>query len=1412
MKKLVLLTSLFLIWGSLAYAQCVNDTLLIIETVCNDECVEINNTDFCVSGFYIIEVEQGCDTTLYILDLTVLPRLETYLDEVVCDGECLDYNGTQLCQSGSYEFDFTTSLGCDSTVTVNLTVLQNSQPEIIIGNTGPLDCVNNTAFLLASSSIPNSSFYWQGPGIDGTNENEQAPEVGLPGIYTVIVTTPQGCSSTESTEMLGDPDGPDVMISGNDPLNCNNLSNTIIASTNHPGVTYEWFGPNGFHSTSNIIEVSEVADYILIVETENGCITTLVVPVVENDELLFVDAGPNRHIQCEFVLELEAPGAAGSNLVYQWSTYDGNILSGGNTLSPLINDAGTYTLTVIDIDNGCTGSDEVVVYSDLAVITEDVLYLDCNNPVLQIDGSESYNGQDAYIQWSTYNGNIVSGVNSLTPTVDAPGTYQLVIIRPGCLSFATAVVIDDTAIPTATIESDGTVLTCNSNFLDLTAVTNNSTASFMWYLNGNLISEDQMITAIEGGSYEVIVTGTNGCSNTASVEVTTDLEPVAKIIYGDLHLDCSLNGVGTLNVFASGPFNLYSFNWTTQGGTILSNTNTSSISILGAGTYCVEITNPLNGCTVSTCAQVTAISPIDISITSEDASCNNSNDGSIEVEVEGGSLPYSYEWSNGETSSGIYNLSPGTYSVTVMDANDCFDYGTVEIGVLSNTTITVDAGDDQYFECQNNFLVLNGSNSEFPTGSTIEWTTIDGEIVDDGNTLFPTIGMPGTYVLTISDPFGCSDTDEVVVFETTANAGPEQSIDCNNSSVQLDGSQSQSGATYLWTTGDGNIVDGETTLNPTVNEVGTYTLTVTSPNGCTASSSVAVTGDFSQPDITADNVSQESCVDPVQLNASSSIPGTSFEWFDDQGQSLGMNAEVLDPAEYTVVATGPNGCTSETTVLVIDDRTYPVGAYASIQYLNCFNGNPLLLDFEITSPTNVDVHWSTSNGNIVSSQGPSILVDQAGNYDVVMIETNGSCESYASVEVIEDGVTITTSSTNTSCGEDDGSAGVSTTGINDPLFEWSNGATTANVTDLAPGIYTVTISSPNGSCNEVRTFDILQDPGCLAIISGYVYNDDATLICDPEGNVIGQADVTVHLLPDDLFTVTDGNGYYEFLVPAGDYTIEALPVSPYVVICPDTEEIDVSILPGEPESTDNNFFLDILGNFDLYGYGSSSVAQPGQIQHYQLTYCNNGFQTIDGTLVFTHDPLLTGFDPDASGASSYDPATYTATWDFEGLSFFECEYINFTLIVPSNVPDGTVLYSEMVVQPILGDISPNNNTYHWNKTVHDPSPNSITGEDDDAVRPETNMLLKANEGLDLQQNQPNPFNDNTTITFYLNESESARLIILDTNGRLVKQFEGFETGYNEIRVVADDLGGNGIYYYQLVTKNATITKKMVLIR
>lgn len=1409
MKKLVLLASLFFYCGSMTYAMVTNDTLLIVETVCHGECIEINNTDFCQSGVFVVEVANGGDTTVYFVDLTVLPRLETVLSEGICQGECFDYNGTELCESGAYEFEFVTSLGCDSTVTIQLEVLPASQPQIIIGNTGPLDCINNTAFLLASSSVPNSSYFWEGPDIHPGNENVQAPEIGLPGIYTVTVTSPQGCSATASTEVFGNPDGPEVSISGNDPLTCNNLSNTIIASTSHPDVTYEWTGPGGFYSTSPEIEVDETGDYYLTVETGNGCVTEVVVEVIYVQEPLNVDAGPNRHIQCLFTLQLNAPGAMGNNLGYVWSTSNGNILSGGNTLTPTVNMPGTYTLTVIDLTNGCFGSDDMVVYPEMTVISEPVLTLDCNNPQLTIDASESYNGPDAHIQWTTFNGNIVSGGNTLTPVVDAPGTYQLVIVRLGCMSFKTVIVLNDTHPPTVEIESDGHVITCNG-YLELKANTNATNPVFEWFLDGNPISNEQEILAIAGGLYELTVTGENGCSKTVSVQISVDNEPVGAVIYGDLQLDCNLNGVGTLNVFASGPFNLYFFNWTTQNGVILSNPDFQNISILGPGTYCVEITNPLNGCVKTICTEVTAISPISSEVTVVDASCNSSNDGYALVEVFDGTLPYTFEWSNGATVPELFNLSPGTYSVTIADASGCFDYQTVEIGVSSTSTIIADAGGDQYFDCQTNLLVLDGGSSEYPPNATIAWTTIDGQIADGGNTLFPTITAPGTYLLTITDQFGCEDTDEAVVFETTANAGPSQVLDCNNTSVQLDGSQSQNGVTYLWTTLDGNIVDGETTLTPTVDAAGTYTLTVSSANGCTATDSVEVSEDVAQPDLNAQDISQQSCVETVTLEATSNDPGVTFEWFDNQGQSLGMDAEALEPGNYIVVATGTNGCTSETTIEVIDERIYPEADYPSPQYFNCFNGDPLLLDFEVVSPDDVDVAWSTSNGNIVGQQGSSVLVSQGGIYEVLMTETTGGCTSTAGIAVIEGGVDVTISSTDASCGNDDGTATVTTSGINNPVFEWNNGGNTSTISGLAPGTYSVTVSSSEGNCEEEKTVEVLQDPGCLTVISGYVYNDDATLACDPDGDVIGLGEVTVQLLPDDIFTTTDMDGYYEFLVPAGDYTLKALPVSPYEVICPDDGMIEVSIDPGGPGSNGNNFFLDILGNFELYGFGNSSIAQPGQLQYYQITYCNYGFQTIGGTLVFTHDPALTGFDPNAAGATSYDPATFTATWDFEDLSYFECEFVNFTLQVPASLPPGTVIVSQMVVQPILGDMNPSNNSYSWNRAVQNPSPNSITGGDQ---VPEAEIIREAlarDKVTQLLQNQPNPFKISTVVPFYLVDATAARLSVFDSKGRLVRQYEGFTEGYNEVNILAADLGGNGLYYYRLQTNETILTGKMIL--
>src|SRR5439155_4229846 len=125
---------------------------------------------------------------------------------------------------------------------------------------------------------------------------------------------------------------------------------------------------------------------------------------------------------------------------FSWGTSDGHILSGGNTATPLVDQPGTYTLTVTDPVNGCSSSAAVVVTQDLT--KPDVSAgaapapLTCTTTQVSLNGSSTTTG--AAFSWATTDGHIVSGANAATPLVDAPGTYTLTVTDPagGCSSTA----------------------------------------------------------------------------------------------------------------------------------------------------------------------------------------------------------------------------------------------------------------------------------------------------------------------------------------------------------------------------------------------------------------------------------------------------------------------------------------------------------------------------------------------------------------------------------------------------------------------------------------------------------------------------------------------------------------------------------------------------------------------------------------------------------------------------------------------------------------------------------------------------------------------------------------------------------------------------------------------------------------
>src|SRR5690606_40418200 len=200
------------------------------------------------------------------------------------------------------------------------------------------------------------------------------------------------------------------------------------------------------------------------------------------------DAGSTAELTCLIQsLQLDGSGSTGQGtLSYGWTTVDGNIVSGGDTATPTIDAAGTYTLTVTDADNGCTDTADVVITQDISAPVADAgstAELTCLIQSLQLDGSGSTGQGTLSYGWTTVDGNIVSGGDTAIPTIDAAGTYTLTVTDAdnGCTDTADVVITQDISAPVADAGSTAE-LTCliQSLQLDGSGSTGQGTLSYGW--------------------------------------------------------------------------------------------------------------------------------------------------------------------------------------------------------------------------------------------------------------------------------------------------------------------------------------------------------------------------------------------------------------------------------------------------------------------------------------------------------------------------------------------------------------------------------------------------------------------------------------------------------------------------------------------------------------------------------------------------------------------------------------------------------------------------------------------------------------------------------------------------------------------------------------------------------------------
>ena len=324
--------------------------------------------------------------------------------------------------------------------------------------------------------------------------------------------------------------------------------------------------------------------------------------------------------------------------------------------------AGTHTVTVTDA-NGCMTSCDVVVSenAELTCSLEETRSILCNGDLTGELTLTAFGGAGFYeysLDGAPFQiSHIFSGL--------AAGDYN-VIIRDanGCTNICAATIEEPEGLSCTTITT--AITDCGIADGTITVSTLGGTAGFTYDAGVGIVSSN-VISGLSAGNYVVTVTDANGCSSLCTAEVQGLSLPTCSIS-NVVNVDCNGNASGSYLVTgAGGNSTFYNFS---DGLT----TNTDGVfTMISAGNYTVTISEQSNPMCASTCTVViTEPEVLSCSVVLvNNVSCNGFSDGSATVSATGGTLPISYLWPNGETTTTATMLAAGTHTVTVTDANGC---------------------------------------------------------------------------------------------------------------------------------------------------------------------------------------------------------------------------------------------------------------------------------------------------------------------------------------------------------------------------------------------------------------------------------------------------------------------------------------------------------------------------------------------------------------------------------------------------------------------------------------------------------------------------------------------------------------------------------------------------------------------
>ncbi len=902
--------------------------------------------------------------------------------------------------------------GCSDSI--DITVMQDTTaPTALIENAQLLTC-DLTAFdLMAQNAIGTQLQYeWyidqQAAGTD------PILTISQPATYTLIVNeTTNGCRDSVSVQIQQDTAAPTAIALSPGLITCGIQSVDLNGNNSSSGsdFIYAWTNAQGDTLSENITTSTSIpGNYQLIVENNfNGCISTdqimvnidtiAPIPQIEDPEILTCDLisqqldGTSSTIPANFNLNWVAPG--------------GN--STGNDLLVEISDPGIYMLNITNVDNECSAETSIEVFQNTTppeFSFSEADTLTCEAPQTTLISTLIDPNLNVEYIWENESNITIS--QQAGANVGNSGVYTLTTTNTanGCTYQEQIEVFQDDELPVVTA-SVSDVLDCIQTSVPISgsALNEGPTPVYEWYLANNLVGAGTTIPVDLPGVYELFVTNPlNGCSSSNTVEVFQDTISPLAIIQNPDTLTCS---VLEITLFSDGSSTGAEFNyaWQNSTGNVLG--NNEEVIVDQAELYELIITNTQNGCTSidQIVVPIDTLSPTAIAGNDGILTCANTSVNLIGNNSSTNNMQY--QWLNtqaqpiGQTINIASVSDPGLYTLIVMSLeNGCSSSAVtlVDQDVVPPTAIISSTG--QLLTCNIQEIVLDGSKSTPISELSYQWFD---QIIPIGNDPAISINDSSTFTLIVTNTTnGCKDTasilieqDEEIPFISILD--PE-TLTCAITAIEIDATASSSGPIYEYSWSGPSILLGSTTLNPTVDEMGSYTLTVTNTfNGCSNTSSTMVPENTVPPLAFASAPETIDCFTPTAIitgEGSSQGPEFSYNWSTNDGiiqsGSNSLNAVAGSGGTYSLLVSNQiNGCTATSSTEVISNTTPPSDVLTDLKDPACFgdeNGQVFVQEvIGGSSPYLFSINGSPlSPVNTFTNLAPGI-------YEVLIQDING-CE------------------------------------------------------------------------------------------------------------------------------------------------------------------------------------------------------------------------------------------------------------------------------------------------------------------------------------------------------------------------------------------------------------------------------------